>query len=74
VFPSGLSSGEAAPARQALKPIVIASTVAASSSDRHPYRVRSWQMPNKRSVPEILKLGQNQPLYDSKDHCGRSDR
>jgi len=31
------------PARQALKPIVIVSTVAATSSDRHSYRARSWR-------------------------------
>jgi hypothetical protein len=25
---------------------------------------------DKHSVPEILKPGQNQPLYNSKDNCG----
>jgi hypothetical protein len=25
---------------------------------------------DKHSVPEIFKPGQNQPLYNSKDHCG----
>jgi len=37
-----------------------------------PYRGAIGEHAGKRSVPEILKPGQNQALYNSKDHRGRN--
>ena len=74
VFPSGLHSVKQPVTTGVKAGVAVVSTGAATS--KRPVSVSRiiGERSDKRSVPEILKPSQKQPLYNSKDHRGRNTK